>query len=191
MPLRRSPMRMPGDDEPGGAARRPDGARQRVALLYRGHASRLRRRLRAQIGSNEEASDLVQDAFARLLGSASLDRLREPEAFLNRIVKNLLIDRSRRVANRAAQVPIDEAPDIAVPPDQADAIEVEQMRDRYREIVASLPNRMREVFILHRVEDLSYKEIAVRLDISVRTVEWHFAEALVRIGRGLDDHERA
>ena len=108
------------------------------------------------------------------------------EAFLNRILRNLLIDRSRRLANRAIHVEIDDELDLAVPADQSDAIEAEQMRHRYREVVASLPERMREVFLLHRVEQLSYREIADRLGISVRTVEWHIAEAIVRIGKGLD-----
>jgi RNA polymerase sigma-70 factor (ECF subfamily) len=45
---------------------------------------------------------------------------------------------------------------------------------------------MREVFLLHRIHGLGYKEIAGVLGISVRTAEWHVAEALVRIGRGLD-----
>jgi RNA polymerase sigma-70 factor (ECF subfamily) len=61
------------------------------------------------------------------------------------------------------------------------------MQDRYREIVATLPNRMREVFLLHRVDELGYKEIAAHLGISVRTVEWHIAEAIIRISKGLDD----
>ena len=161
-------------------------AQRRVDLLYRDHATRLRRRLRAELKSNEEASDLLHDAFARLLGARALDRLLQPEAFLNRILRNLLIDRSRRLANRAIHVEIDDELDLAVPADQSDAIEAEQMRDRYREVVASLPDRMREVFLLHRVEQLSYKEIANRLGISVRTVEWHIAEAIVRIGKGLD-----
>ena len=180
-------MRPAANDAPEGASA---GAQQRVAVLYRDHAARLRKRLRARVGSGEEASDLVQDAFARLLGAASLGRLREPEAFLNRIVRNLLIDRSRRLANRGAHVPIDEATDPAVPPSQSERLELEQMRERYRDIVASLPPRMREVFVLHRVEELSYKEIAAQLDIGVRTVEWHIAEAIVRISKGLDD-ERA
>lgn len=160
-------------------------AQRRVDLLYRDHAPRLRRRLRAELKSSEEASDLLHDAFARLLGARALDRLLQPEAFLNRILRNLLIDRSRRLATRAIHVEIDEL-DLAVPADQSDAIEAEQMRQRYREVVALLPERMREVFLLHRVEQLSYKEIANRLGISVRTVEWHIAEAIVRIGKGLD-----
>jgi RNA polymerase sigma factor (sigma-70 family) len=175
-----------GDDpRPGGEAR-SDAAQRRVALLYRDHASRLARRLRGRVGSNDEARDIVQDAFARLLGARSLERLREPEAFLNRILRNLLVDRSRRLATRPGHVAIDGQAALAVPPDQSDAIEAEEMRQLYRETVAALPSRMREVFLLHRVDELSYKEIAARLQISVRTVEWHIAEAIVRIGKGLE-----
>lgn len=179
---------MASDDEQGIRDGSRDGgqARRRVDTLYRDHAPTLRRRLRRRVSSSEEASDLVHDAFARLLAARALDRLVRPEAFLNRILRNLLIDRSRRLATRATHVDIDSEPGLAVPAGQSDAIEAEQMRQRYRQVVASLPNRMREVFVLHRVEQLSYKEIAERLEISVRTVEWHIAEAIVRIGKGLD-----
>jgi RNA polymerase sigma-70 factor (ECF subfamily) len=176
------------DLESGDAANNRD-ARQRVDLLYRDHAATLRRRLRARVGSTEDANDLVHDAFARLLGTHRLQSVGDPAAFLNRIVRNLLIDRARRLAARAPHPSTEMEIDIPVPPEQGQAIELEQMRRRYREIVLTLPPRMREVFVLHRVEELSYKEIATRLDISIRTVEWHIAEAIVRISRGLDTDE--
>ena len=179
-------MRRSGDQQPGGRPEHVGEAQQRLDILYRDHAPKLRRRIRLRLGSLEEASDIVHDAFARLLGAASLDHLREPEAFLNRIVRNLLIDRSRRVATRTEHVPLDGETETGVRPEQADALEVEQMRDRYRELVGLLPDRMRQVFLLHRVDELSYKEIAAQLGISVRTVEWHIAEAIVRISKGLD-----
>jgi RNA polymerase sigma-70 factor (ECF subfamily) len=162
------------------------GPSRQIDLLYRDEAATLRRRLRARVGSTEEAGDLVQEAFARLLGAHLASGVRDPAAFLNRIIRNLLIDRSRRTSARAPHVELADS-DAAVPPGQSDAIEVEQMRERYREAVAELPERMREVFILHRVDELSYREIAVRLDISIRTVEWHIAQAIVRISRGLDE----
>ena len=158
-----------------------------LELLYRNHAPGLRRRLRARVKSLEEANDLVQDAFARLLGARSLSRVRDPGAFLNRIARNLLIDRNRRLSARSTHIPIGLGEEIAVAPDQGQEIEVEQMRQRFREIVVSLPPRTREVFVLHRIDGHSYKEIAARLDISVRTVEWHIAQAIVRISRGLDE----
>lgn len=176
------PMREREDEE----ARRRQEARQRLDLLYRDHASALTRRLRRRVGCGEEASDLVHEAFARLLRAGAFQRLREPEAFLGRVVRNLLIDRSRRLAGKAVHLQIDDAPEVSVRADQADAIEVGQMRDRYREVVASMPPRTREVFLLHRVDELGYKEIAGRLGISVRTVEWHIAEAITRISRELD-----
>ncbi|MDQ8757410.1 sigma-70 family RNA polymerase sigma factor [Sphingosinicella sp. LHD-64] len=175
------------DDAGGGAAPGPEDARQRLDLLYRDQAPQLRRRLVARLRSTEEASDLVQEAFARLLGARALGTLRAPEAFLNRIVRNLLIDRARQRGRSAPHLPIDVEAEIAVRPTQADGIELDQMRTRYRAAVAALPPRTREVFTLHRVEELSYKAIAQRLGISVRTVEWHVAEAIVRIGKGLDE----
>lgn len=178
-------MRQP-DDETGRSPGEDGNGPVRLDDLYREQAPRLRRWLDARLRSSEDANDLVQDAFARLVGSDAGPSLRRPEAFLNRIVRNLLIDRSRRLANRTGHVPIDEANEPVARATQEDAIELEQMRRRYRAAVDALPPRMREVFVLHRVEGLGYKEIATQLGISIRTVEWHFAEALLRIGRDLE-----
>lgn len=168
---------------PGGC---PVDDQARVELLYREQAPQLRRRIHAHVRSSEEANDMVQDAFARLLGSGARRALRQPEAFLNRIVRNLLIDRSRRLTGRPSHVPIDEENEPAERPTQEDGIELEQLRERYRAAVSALPARTREVFLLHRVDGLDYKEIAARLGMSYRTAEWHVAEAIVRIGRDLE-----
>lgn len=172
------------DDDNGAAeARGRIGDPRSLDLLYRDHAPKLRRRLRSRLGSADEANDLIHEAFARLLGASRAHDVQQPGAFLNRIVRNLLIDRSRRRLARAAHIPLGD--DIAVRPHQADGIELEQLRERYREIVDALPPRTREVFLLHRIEGLSYAAIAERLAISVRTVEWHIAQAVLRISRGL------
>ena len=169
----------------GGSAGDGAGPQPDLDLLYRDHAPRLRRRLRMKIRSNDEAMDLVHDAFAKLLGARSLGVLRDPAAYLNRIVRNLLVDRSRRLSSRPAHIPIEDS-ETAVAPGQDAAIELEQMRRRYRELVDGLPPRTREVFLLHRIEGVCYRDIGARLDISVRTAEWHVAQAIVRIGKGLD-----
>ena len=184
----RPPVDMDGSGEKRACAcdsarRQPPG---RVELVYRSQAAALRRRVRAQVGSAEEASDLVQEAFARLAGVRSSASLRSPQAFLNRIVKNLLIDHWRRKAARPPHLALGVDIEVTVPPDQGEELQLEQMRDQYRDTVASLPPRMRQVFVLHRIDGLSYREIALRLDISVRTVEWHIAGAIVRIAKELD-----
>lgn len=163
-----------------------DPGRRQIEAVYRAEAPRLTRMLRGKVRGAEEARDILQEAFARLSGSRPGVLLRNPEAFLQRTIRNLLIDRSRRSATRPVHVPITEQMVFAVPPEQTYAIEVRQMREQYRAVVAALPPRTRQVFLLHRVDELQYIEIAKRLEISVRTVEWHISQAISQIGKALE-----
>ena len=173
------------DERPDSAALGVATSRQ-LETVYRVEAPRLARMLRGKLRGAEDSRDLLQEAFLRLAGSRPGTALRNPEAYLQRIVRNLLIDRSRRTAIHPVHVPMTEELHAAVPPDQAHAIEVSQMRAQYRAVVAALPPRTRQVFLLHRVEELQYKEIAERLDISIRTVEWHISQAICKIGKALE-----
>lgn len=157
----------------------------RLDAVYRTEAPRLMRFLRRRLPSTDDPQDFVQEAFARLAGSNSGGPLRNPEAYLQRIVRNLLIDRSRRTI-KAQHVELVDDLDIAVAPDQADAIEANDMRRLYRSAVDVLPARTREVFLLSRVDEVGYKDIAGRLGISIRTVEWHIAQAIIRLEKALD-----
>jgi len=56
---------------------------------------------------------------------------------------------------------------------------------RYRAIVMQLPPLQREVFLLHCVDELEFKDIAPRLSVSIRTVERALADALIQISREL------
>ena len=69
------------------------------------------------------------------------------------------------------------APDVAA--------EVSDMRERYRKAIDGLPPRTKEVYLLHRAEELGYRQIADQLGISIRTVEWHVAQAIVRINKSI------
>lgn len=62
----------------------------------------------------------------------------------------------------------------------------DEMLALYEAAVDQLPSLTRLVFLLHRVDDLSYREIAARLKIEVRAVECCIAEALVMIGTFVD-----
>jgi RNA polymerase sigma factor (sigma-70 family) len=161
------------------------GESHRLEDVYRVEAPRLARFLRRRLPSTDDPLDFVQEAFARLAGSSPGAPLRNPEAYLQRIVRNLLIDRSRHRASKAQHVPLEDF-EIAVAPDQTYAIEADDMRLQYRTAVEALPPRTREVFLLSRVEEVGYKEIAERLGISIRTVEWHVAQAIICIDKALD-----
>jgi len=152
--------------------------------VYRREAPKLLSFLKRRIWIEEDRHDLVQEAFTRLVASRSTAASSNPGAYLQGIVRHLLADRVRAWAKAQSFDPVvySAGKDIAGP----DAIaEINDMRERYRRAVESLPPRTKEVYLLHRAEELGYRQIAEQLDISIRTVEWHVAEAIVRIGKSI------
>jgi RNA polymerase sigma-70 factor (ECF subfamily) len=59
-----------------------------------------------------------------------------------------------------------------------DLLEYDELRVKYEEVLSILPENQREVFLMSRMEDLTYKEIADRLDIGVKAVEKRMSLAL-------------
>jgi RNA polymerase sigma-70 factor (ECF subfamily) len=86
----------------------------------------------------------------------------------------------------AAHVAIGEEADIAVPPAQEEALAHADLMARYEDAVQRLPDRTREAFLLHRLDELTYREIAERLGISIPTVQYHVGRALAQISTALE-----
>lgn len=61
----------------------------------------------------------------------------------------------------------------------------EELRRRMQAEFSKLPKVTRQIFLAHRIDELSYAEIAARAGISVRRVEQEMARALLRIDRAL------
>lgn len=72
---------------------------------------------------------------------------------------------------------------FARPPDTPDGGRLA----RVEEALASMPPLTREVFMMHRFDDLAYTRIAVRLGIGVDEVEAHMATALKHLWRALEN----
>lgn len=64
-------------------------------------------------------------------------------------------------------------------------------RERMQAALLRLPRFTREVFLAHRIDDLSYAEIAARTGVSVRRVEREIARALVGLDRALTEPPRS
>jgi RNA polymerase sigma-70 factor (ECF subfamily) len=165
----------------GASARRDD---RQFEAVYRKEAPKLLSFLKPRIWLEEDRYDLVQEAFTRLVASRSSAAASNPGAYLQGIVRHLLADRVRAWAkSRSFDHVVYSAGEDVVGPDAI--AEINDMRERYRLAVESLPPRTKEVYLLHRAEELGYRQIAEQLDISIRTVEWHVAEAIVRIGKSI------
>lgn len=148
---------------------------------------RLEKLLRRRGSTREEAEDLIQEAFLRVkIYCDEGGEVKEPEAFLVRTVLNLSRDvrahehRDLYVAERVENLAI---ADIGPTPDEVLALE-----DRLKELELALAGtspRTREAFLMHRLNGLSYAQIADHFDVSVSSIEKHIARAMSALGRAL------
>lgn len=161
----------------GLADARSGAAHERLfEALYRGNIKRLRRHMCRVLGSAADADEVAHDAFIRLYRS-DLTRYDDPCAVLFRTGWRLALNRIRaRGSNpldRADELPA-EIDRLVVNSESAeDAMLNREREGAYREAIAALPPRCRQVIELRTVHELSYKEMSHRLGLSVSTLEKH------------------
>jgi RNA polymerase sigma-70 factor (ECF subfamily) len=141
-----------------------------VSAVYRTHAGWVAAFLARRFG-RQVAEDLTQETFLRL-SRESID-WRRPKAILARTALRVGIDhlRRERAQKRPRLVIGDSLAEPTTLPDQHEAL-------LHREVVASLPRNLRDTYCLSRFVGLTYAEIAVHQDISVKAVEKRMTKAI-------------
>jgi len=133
------------------------------------HLDRLYRAAWALCGSREEAEDLVQETFARVLGRPRFLRNEDDLGYLIRVLRNTFLNAKRTERRRPRTAPLPEGVDFveertSTRPDQA--LEAKEVY----EAVAMLPDEFRDVVAAVDVAGLSYAEAAKALRVPQGTV---------------------
>lgn len=172
-------------------ARSPEDGSAAVAdtlcldALYRDHSPRLLRSISRRMSSRDEARDLVHEIFLRIarLGSSRPLKLDRPEAYLSRMATNLLRDLARTASRHQTDrhVTVDEQ--SLAGPDQHKQLESRDMLRRMEAAMLKLRPITREIFMAHRLDGLSYAEIAEQTGLSIKGVEKHMSKAIAQITR--------
>ncbi len=123
------------------------------------------------------AEDIVQEVFYELYRKKETLKIDSLKAYLSRAVFNRSINyvKGRREIVESND---DTVVDRVETYDSQDQMEYNELENYINKIIDTLPEKCRLVFVLSRFEQLSYKEIAQRLDISVKTVENQMSKAL-------------
>ena len=146
-------------------------------------------RLSYKIVTDEDAAkDLVQDVFIKLWQNRKKLNIQHSLAFyLKRAVVNASInylDRTRKfVAITPAQT------DAAHSPHHAEQSQsYQELSTQIDKAITNLPPRTRAVFTLIRFDEMSYKEVADSLNISIKAVEKEMMKALSILRQSLKDY---
>jgi RNA polymerase sigma-70 factor (ECF subfamily) len=157
-----------------------DGERRAIELAYRRHSGWLKRALQQRFG-RDAAEDLSQEAFTRLQSAGR--GIVHPRALLLTIATN-----AARQLFRKNQV---RSPDSDMSDELFDdtswQAEDQESELLLKQLIRALPPPLQDVFVLSRFEGLTYPEIAQRLGISTKTVEWRMAKALAICAARLRD----
>ncbi len=152
-------------------------AGEEVARLFREHHRRLIHFLQARLGSRQDANEVAQEAYVRLLELQRPNAVGFLQAYLFRIAANLAVDRlrSRYVRSHYDLHDLIEA-------DLTDRVqrdvEAAEEAGRFWESLRELPFHYRKAVIMNRIQDLSCEEIAKALGKTPRTVRRYIAHAL-------------
>jgi len=149
--------------------------------LYSEHYGWLYGWLRKKLACPHSAADFAQDTFFRLLSVPfELTTLQTPRAYLTTTATRLMIDETRRRKVEQAYL---EA--LALLQDEVYAVSPEQHLETVETLtliarmLEDLPEKPRQAFMLSRLDNLSYAEIATRLGVSASMVKQYIARAMV------------
>jgi RNA polymerase sigma-70 factor (ECF subfamily) len=133
------------------------------------HIDRLFRAAWALCGSREDAEDLVQETYARVLAKPRFLRNEDDLGYLLRTLRNTFLNQKRTQSRRLRTAPLPDELDVVADPHSPDPAAAVEAGEVYA-AVAALPADYRDVLVAVDVTGLSYKEAAKALRIPEGTV---------------------
>lgn len=135
---------------------------------------------RLYMKSVEDTKEVVQQVFIKIWEAKNLIRENDNfQGFLFVITRNLIFNINKKTFNEnfykfSVLSAFSSEPEYEI----EEEIAATQLKEYIYQLIDTLPPRQKEVFLLSRNSHMSYKEIAIQLGISERTVENHIAKAI-------------
>ncbi len=153
--------------------------------LYNNYFEDVRRYILYRSGNDEIATDIAQDTFMRIWDKQMVIESKTAKSLLLKIAGDLFITQYRKDLvsfnffntfrpNNKSTTPEDE-------------LNFQELKKAYEKALESMPEKQRTVFLMNRIDELKYKEIADHLDLSVKAIEKRMSQALEHLKAHLKD----
>jgi RNA polymerase sigma-70 factor (ECF subfamily) len=143
----------------------------------------LRVKLRRACSQKAEVDDVVQEVYCKVMQMASVAHINDPKGFLVQTAKNIVTDRFRRdaVVRIEAVANLEDLAALSATPSAERIVLARAELKWVLSLVATLPDRCREVFRARRIYGLSQKEAAESLGITEKAVEYEATKGMEMI----------
>lgn len=132
------------------------------------------------LGCRQRAEDVVQDAWFKIADVSADFPVRQPKAFLIQVVRNLAIDRQRRLSIESCMFAEEEegmnVVSHGVTPENASI--ARQTLVNLSRALSCLPERTLRAFELHRLDGYTQREVAEQLGVSTTLVNFMIRDAM-------------
>lgn len=122
------------------------------------------------------AEDLTQDVFMKAWDKRDEVQQETVKSYLYTIANNMLLNKLRH--NKVVMSFAEKNKDQKNAQSPQYVLEEKEFKEGLERIIGSMPEKQREVFLMNRIDELTYKEIADRLELSVKAVEKRMHGAL-------------
>ncbi|PHR92442.1 MAG: RNA polymerase subunit sigma-24 [Robiginitomaculum sp.] len=132
----------------------------------------------------EDVDDLTQETFLKSFAAEIKQEILNPKAFLFRVAKNVAISEVKKKRHSTTDF-VEDLGGMEVYKDERhisaeDQLDARQKLFVFSQALATLPPECSRALIMRKIDGLKFKQIALRLDVSVSTIEKRVATALLR-----------
>lgn len=150
----------------------------RINEIIRRHHRSLIGFLRGRLKVADDADDIAQETYIRMMKYEGSCEIESPSAMLFRIAVNVANDHGRAAQSRPAAGDIDDVTLESDRPSAERTLLAAQNLDMLLDAIEQLPPKCRRVFLLSRAYGMTNAEIAQHYGISVKMVEKQISRAL-------------
>lgn len=151
------------------------------------HFAQIRNYVFFRSGNTEVATDIAQETFLKIWEKQQAIQPEKVKGLLYKIANDLFISHYRKEKRSFEFFNHYEIKEHVNSPEEEMAFK--QLKDNYRLALAEMPEKQRTVFLMSRVENLKYAEIATMVGISVKAVEKRMKKALQHLRVNLKTNE--